>query len=643
MPINTTIVSLEQLVEWGPTRLVDTTRGLRQFRRAVNPPDTEFWKTWKANRVVLKGVGISVNLTDEGEWEIHWWQDAPLDYMERLAKSQSRSADISVPAPEEREYLGYQKAGILYAHRDTTLTTLKRGVLISDEMGLGKTIQAIGIINLHHELRKILIVVPASIKLNWRNELTRWLVGDRTIGVANGSTVPDTDIVIINYDILGRNMEVLQARNSPLMIIDEGHVVRNIKTQKYRNLRPLVRDHVIILTGTPVWNKADDMWALLTLLVSTEDLEKDWDDWKKFRRCKDNPRRQLELNRRLREHIMVRRMKADVLADLPPKRRQVVEVPTTGPAYEAVMAEVMAYRERQARMISLRTAVLLARVNQDASTYHRVLGELRYELQVAFSEMSIIRHKTVLAKLDHIIAHLENLHAEDPTRKIIFFAHHRDVLEIIARRFNAALVYGGMTTERKQAEVDRFQTDPLTWLIAGSIRAMGLGYNITAAWWVVFGELDWTPATVTQCEDRTHRIGQTADFVMIQHLTLDGSLDARMAHVIIEKQTVMDGVTGSLEADEPVVIDMEVELVTVSNKELDKANSTMSPAKIQAVYQAIRTLMACDGFSGHDAPIGQAFAALPMLTARQAVLGKKMVKKYRGQLPQDLYVSIFDR
>lgn len=474
----------------------------------------------------------------------------------------------------------------------------------------------------------------------------------RSVGLARSTDLPDTDIVIINFDILKQNHHALLTREFDLLIIDEAHGVRNTKTQRYAYLKPLATKHVVALTGTPIWNKADDLWALLTLLVPDQELSTKWADWKKFRYCQGRPNRQAELNRRLREDVMIRRMKADVLKELPPKRRQVVQLPATGAAYDAVRAEIEAYQARQTRMNELRSAMLLAKVSEDRDAYHKALAELKYEAKVSFEELSRVRHQTVLAKLDHIVEHLTSLHEEDPSRKIIFFAHHRDVLEHISRAFgNAPIVYGGMTPEAKQAAVDRFNTDQSTWIIGGSIRAMGLGFNMTSSSWVVFGELDWTPATVTQCEDRTHRMGQTADHIMVQHLTLEGSLDARMAHIILEKQEVMDGAVGALENDEPVVVDMNVEMVTLSNRELAKSVLDISEAQIDAIHHSLKILAGvCDfaqshddcGFNGCDTIIGHSLAGQSGLSAKQAVLGKKILKKYHRQIPSSIYGVIFN-
>ena len=125
--------------------------------------------------------------------------------------------------------------------------------------------------------------------------------------------------------------------------------------------------------------------------------------------------------------------------------------------------------------------------------------------------------------------------------KIVVFAHHRDVVREIAAAFEDSVVTltGDNTTEQRQAAVDRFQEDAECTLFVGSIRAAGLGLTLTASAHVVFAELDWVPANLTQAEDRTHRIGQR-DSVLVQHLVLQNSLDARMVRTLIRKQRVVD-------------------------------------------------------------------------------------------------------
>jgi hypothetical protein len=186
----------------------------------------------------------------------------------------------------------------------------------------------------------------------------------------------------------------------------------------------------------------------------------------------------------------------------------------------------------------------------------------------------------------------------------------------------------------RQAAVEAFQNDPSCRLIIGSIGAMGVGLTLTASSHVIFAELDWTPANVTQAEDRAHRIGQL-ESVLVQHLVVKGSLDARMVELLIQKQEIAD-----LALDEETLDDVSdralVEKPSVSDELMAEALKVSGLVHMQLRYLAA----CCDGanmLDGHgfnklDTYIGKRLAALPSLTPRQALLGQKIVTKYRRQL-----------
>lgn len=142
-----------------------------------------------------------------------------------IEASRATNADVAIPAPEGLDYLGYQKAGIAYAME-------RPGTLIGDDMGLGKTMQAIGAINADPDARRVLIICPASLKLNWAKELRKWLVRPLSIGVADGKTFPATDIVIINYDVVGKHRARIDAVEWDSLIVDECHYLKNPKAQR---------------------------------------------------------------------------------------------------------------------------------------------------------------------------------------------------------------------------------------------------------------------------------------------------------------------------------------------------------------------------------------------------------------------------
>ncbi len=156
------------------------------------------------------------------------------------------------------------------------------------------------------------------------------------------------------------------------------------------------------------------------------------------------------------------------------------------------------------------------------------------------AEMSKLRHMTALAKVPHVIKRLKELIEED-NQRIVCFAHHRDVIAQIADAFDgcAVRITGDTSQSDRQLAVDQFQTLDKVKLFVGSLYAAGEGITLTAAKTAVYCELDWSPKTLSQSEDRLHRIGQK-DSVLIQHLVFNESLDARMAKMVISKQELAD-------------------------------------------------------------------------------------------------------
>ena len=154
-------------------------------------PTQEFWTVWREKKAAIKAAGYSVRKVDN-KWVVTRYRDND----QAIADSQATDADIDIPVPAGLSYLPYQRAGIAYAIK-------RSSTLIGDEMGLGKTIQAIGVFNATAP-KTVLVVCPASLKINWKNEMTKWLVADRDIQIVNGGgeQIPaNPDVIIINYDV----------------------------------------------------------------------------------------------------------------------------------------------------------------------------------------------------------------------------------------------------------------------------------------------------------------------------------------------------------------------------------------------------------------------------------------------------------
>jgi len=248
------------------------------------------------------------------------------------------------------------------------------------------------------------------------------------------------------------------------------------------------------------------------------------------------------LQERLRASFMIRRLKKDVLTELPPKRRQIIAIPSTA-AKSVVQQELNFYVTNQAMIEEAVAKAEIAQREGDKESYDAAAQDLKGLRQAAFEQMSRLRHDTAVAKVPYLIDYLKNtLEQED---KIVLFAHHQDVINPILDKFTSVAVKfdGTMSNGQKQQSVDRFQQDPKCKLFIGSVTAAGVGITLTAASYVLFAELDWRPAMVTQAEDRLHRIGQK-ESVLVQHVVFDGSLDANMAKKIVEKQKIIDKAIG---------------------------------------------------------------------------------------------------
>ncbi len=343
-----------------------------------------------------------------------------------LQASRARDAEIDVPSPGGLDYLPYQRAAIAFG--------LDRpNVLCADEMGLGKTIEALGIINGDSEAQRVLIVCPASLKLNWERECQRWLVDRGPIGVAGKTFPEDANVVIINYDILKKWRAKIRGEWD-VIVADECHYVKNKAAKRSKALYALKSRRRLFLTGTPILNRPSELWAILSFLAPEE-----FDHWWNFAKRYCQPKKSrfgwefngaenlAELHDRLRGTIMVRRTKSEVLPDLPPKRRQVIELASEKIA-GLLAVEAEAWDEHRRRLGALRA---VSRAGEDAS--EEELAKLRAGVNAAFGELAKLRQETALAKVPLVVEDIKSV--LDDSGKLVVFAHHRAVIAELAEPF----------------------------------------------------------------------------------------------------------------------------------------------------------------------------------------------------------------
>ncbi|BDA49699.1 probable SWI/SNF-related matrix-associated actin-dependent regulator [Coccomyxa sp. Obi] len=431
----------------------------------------------------------------------------------------------------------FQKDGIIFAVRHGGRA------LIADDMGLGKTVQAICVAACFHDDWPLLVVCPSSMILTWLEGLNDWLpphlLPDRdnlvviTAGkdvdkkLNLGGTPPTRHIVIASYDCAQklRGYE----RHFGMLICDESHMLKSPvskRTQFFTDLvisRGTVR-RLVFLTGTPVLSRPNELFTQIDMLrpgllgtydefgerycgakVSVAPGKLDWRGAQNLE----------ELNGILREHLLIRRLKQDVLHELPPMRRSRLTIlpdPDLLPHVEAVKREMAELDAMAARM-----------------------SEEAYDSAKQMLLMKLYR-VTGPVKVKPAVEHISNLLAQG--RKLLVFAHHKVVLNALEdalkhmrvgdegppRQVGHMRIDGRSSAQARGDAVAVFQRDPNCRVALLAIRAAGAGITLHAANTVLFVELAWTPADLTQAEARAHRLGQDQQ-VNVQYLLAPGSAD----------------------------------------------------------------------------------------------------------------------
>ena len=514
-------------------KIVQTKYGTRLLR--VAKPTDDFWRVWRERKEALKRAGYSVSKDDAGNWRVEHWSE-PRQSLDTTA-SYATDADIAVPAPSGLEYMPFQRAGIAYA-------LSKRNALIADEPGLGKTIQAIGLLNAlpENERKRVLIVVPAYLRLNWQAELHRWLAFHASIHI--DSLNASEGIIVASYERVTKFVKEAAEKKTEIKpfdvaICDEAHYLKNPKAQRTKAvLRGIKASRWLFLTGTPVLNRPVELWPLLTKL----DPNGLGNSWKHYvvRYCAakmtkwgwdvSGASNTDELNQLLRGKCMIRRLKKDVLRELPAKIRKRVYL---DPADSRELEQAFA-RERE-----IFQALVAEFGSLENALKQKGLGGLE--------ELTKARHAVALAKIPLACQYI--LEALEEANQLVIFVWHRDVAYTLRdcleqSQVSCVMATGDMSTEARHESVKAFQAG-LARVFIGTIAAAGTGVTLTAASRVIFIEEAWQPGVVVQAEDRIHRIGQEADSVFAEHLIVQGSVDEMIVNQLDSKSSIIGSILDS--------------------------------------------------------------------------------------------------
>jgi len=440
--------------------------------------------------------------------------------------------------------LPYQRAGVAYALH-------AKRCFIADDMGLGKTIQSIATIEAGNAYPTV-VICPPSLVLNWKAEYEKWLP-DRTVAVVTDrKRFPEAgtyDVVVLGWSNIAHWEQ--QAKGHKSLIADESHYAKSYDAKRTKAVVKVAKTvpkdgFVLALTGTPVTNKPAEYAAQLEMMGRLSDLGGKWGFYRRY--CNafrdrwgqwhiDGNSNLDELNNKLRSTCYVRRVKDQVLNDLPPVRHAPIVLAGDSASmvdYRRAEADIVKYLVERAEQIALElgTSVKSAKVRA------RMAAESNEHLV----RMSVLRRLAARAKMNSITEWVEQVTGEG--RKVVIAAHHREIVSDLAHKFGGLKIQGGQDVSEVEEHKRRFQELSVEEapVIVLSIQAAKTGHTLTAAQDVLFCELPWNWADVEQTYSRCHRLGQKGSVTATYMLAAD-TVDQDIYDLVQRKRDVVSAAT----------------------------------------------------------------------------------------------------
>lgn len=477
-----------------------------------------------------------------GRWQIHG--DAGLKALGRRLLGAGAPRAVEPPPGLGLALRPYQLLGLAWLQY---LREHQLAGILADDMGLGKTAQALAHIATEKQAgrldRPALVVVPTSLLFNWQQEAARiapglavktWHGADRAALDLAGA-----DLVLTTYNLVWRDLRALAARPWHLLILDEAQSVKNAQARAARALRRLDARHHLALTGTPLENHLGELWALFDLLMpgllgDSRSFARHWR--KPIEVNRDGARARL-LAARVRPFIL-RRLKTEVAAELPPLTELVQRVPLVG-QQKQLYESVRVAADHMVRRILQRdgfTPTSLISVLDAMLKLRQVCCDPRLLKGVALAP------HTERAKIEWLRERLPEFVAQG--RRLLVFSQFTEMLDLIAAEVPVPhLMLTGATPAAQRGDiVRRFQAREVPVLLA-SLKAGGVGLNLTAADTVIHVDPWWNPAVQAQASARAHRIGQEQPVFAIQ-LVAEGSIEERMLALQARKRALAEGLLG---------------------------------------------------------------------------------------------------
>ncbi|MCK1741903.1 DEAD/DEAH box helicase [Bradyrhizobium sp. 139] len=495
-----------------------------------------------------------VDMVSKSGHELRAYDDA-LDFVAGLRDSDRRAAKLrrlfprGAADPRLKKLLKtplypYQAEGALFAVRAGR-------ALIGDDMGLGKTIQAIAateILSRHFGVSRVLVICPTSLKYQWQSEMARFLGrrngrGVRVIGGTRAQRQKDYALEdfckITNYEKLQSDLDLIAAWSPDLVVVDEAQRVKNWNTIAARALKRIDSPYAIVLTGTPLENKLEELVSIVQF-IDQHRLGPTWkllhDHQVKDEGGRVTGYRGLDRIGQTLAPVMIRRRKSEVLRQLPSRTDQNVLVPMTEP-------QMVLHKEN---------ADVVAQIVQRWRKTKFLSDKDQRRLTCALQNMRMSCNSTYLldketdhgVKADELAALLDQLFTA-PEAKAVVFSQWRRSHDIVIRRLEARGIgyvsfHGGVPAEKRPELVQRFRDDPACRVFL-STDAGSTGLNLQHASILVNMDLPWNPAVLEQRIARIHRLGQ-AQPVQIVNFVAKGAIEEGMLSVLAFKRSLSEGI-----------------------------------------------------------------------------------------------------
>ena len=421
----------------------------------------------------------------------------------------------------------FQKEGVKFG------VTRGGRILLADDMGLGKTVQALALASYYSHSWPVLIVCQSNLKFGWKEAVLRWLpesVTETEVGViSSGKDYIGSDLFcIISYDLVGKKQRELLDKRFKFIILDESHSIKDFKSARTKALEPLLKvaKHLLLLSGTPALSRPIELYPQINALVPSlfrypSEFGNRYCDGKMKRIGEreipdySGSSHMQELSLLLGERCMIRRLKTEVLGQLPSKKRICVILDPAG--VESKTKEMDEGRKKTEKK------------GLNGSQMHQMVVQWF--------------NTTATAKVKAVKDYIKDLLSKS-SEKFLVFVHHQVMLQAVAQVVSEAgvghiVIDGRVSSEARKVSVDRFQTEDSIRVAVLSITAANAGITLTAASLVIFAELFWNPGVLTQAEDRAHRIGQT-ESVRVQYLVARDTADDVMWPIIQKKLYVLN-------------------------------------------------------------------------------------------------------